>query len=275
MKLKRLLHIEQIKILNYNPFRITIALYFIFFTLGIVIYPLIDKQIPVISISDIFRFPDVWYFLTWITEPYNVMLALIIIMITSKEFANHTFKTQVIFGMSRTDLLLQRLVSVAILSLFATILVGITSLSLGLIYSYKLTFKIAFENAWILSKYFIAAFSYMSFGLLFALMIRNTAMAILSFLALRVFVEPVLFLIFKDSEFKWFLPFRTISRLTPVPNLIQIFEKKRNSEESLEAGAVDILPEGLPPWLNVLIVLSYLTLILFFSHRIMQRRRLT
>lgn len=274
MNMKRLLHIEQIKILNYNPFRITIALYFIFFTLGIVIYPLVDREIPVISISDVFRFPDVWNFLTWVTEPYNVMLALIIIMITSKEFTNHTFKTQVIFGMSRTDLLLQRLASIALLALFATLLVGITSLSLGLIYSYKLTFKIALQNSWILSKYFLAAFSYMTVGLLFALLIKNTAMAILSFLAVRIFVEPVFWLILRDHEAKWYLPFRTISRLTPVPDLIQIFEKKMNTGEPVSDSSIDILPQGLPLWLNILMVLLYVAIVVYFSYRIIQRKRL-
>ena len=101
--MRKLLHIEQIKLLNYNPFRITLALYFLAFALGIIIYPAIDKQIPVISLSDVFRFPDVWLFLAWITEPYNALLALIVIMITTKEFNNHTFKTQVIFGLSRSE----------------------------------------------------------------------------------------------------------------------------------------------------------------------------
>ena len=108
--MKKLLHIEQIKLLNYNPFRITLGLYFMAFALGLLIYPAVDKEIPVISLSDLFRFPDVWLFLTWVTEPYNVLLALIIIMITTKEFSDHTFKTQLVFGLSRTDLLLQKLI---------------------------------------------------------------------------------------------------------------------------------------------------------------------
>ena len=140
--MKRLLHIEQIKLLNYNPFRITLGLYFMAFALGLLIYPAVDKEIPVISLSDLFRFPDVWMFLTWVTEPYNVLLALIIIMITTKEFSNHTFKTQLVFGLSRTDLLLQKLLSIVVLSFFAALLLGLTSLILGLTYSYKLTFKI-------------------------------------------------------------------------------------------------------------------------------------
>ena len=273
--MRKLLHIEQIKLLNYNPFRITLALYFLAFALGIIIYPAIDKEIPVISLSDVFRFPDVWMFLTWITEPYNAMLALIIIMITTKEFSNHTFKTQVIFGLSRTDLLLQKLLSILVLSLFATLLVGLTSLTLGLVYSYKLTFKIAMENTWILGRYFLAAFSYMSMGLLVALLIRNTALSLLSFLALRTFVDPVLWLILREHEVKWYLPFRNITRLTPIPDLIEIFQRKLNSNESIDDSALDILPKGLPAWLTILMVLVYTGLALYFSYRLLQRRRLT
>lgn len=273
--MRRLLHIEQIKLLNYNPFRIILGLYFIFFSLGILIYPAIDREIPVISLSDLFRFPDVWLFLTWITEPYNVMLALIIIMITTKEFTNHTFKTQIVFGLSRTDLLIQKLLSVVVLSLFATLIVGVTSLTLGLIYSYKLTFKIAMENSWMLGRYLIAAFSYMSMGLFIALLIRNSALSLLTFLALRTFVDPVLWLILREHEIKWYLPFRTITRLTPLPDLIEIFQNKLNSNEPMDESSMEILPKGLPLWLTLLMVLIYTGLVIFLSYRLMQRRRFT
>lgn len=272
--IRKLLHIEQIKLLNYNPFRITLALYFLAFALGIIIYPAIDKEIPVISLSDIFRFPDVWLFLAWITEPYNALLALIVIMITTKEFNNHTFKTQVIFGLSRSDLLLQKLLLMLVLALFATLLIGLTALSLGLIYSYKLTFKIAMENTWILSRYFLSAFSYMSFGLLIALLIKNTALSILSFLALRTFIDPVLWLILREQEIKWFLPFRSVTRLTPVPDLLELFQRKMNSDEAIDETSLEILPKGLDPWLNILIVIIYVALALFFSYRLIQRRKL-
>jgi len=273
--IRKLLHISQIKLLNYNPFRITIGLYFLAFALGIIIYPAIDKEIPVISLSDVFRFPDVWLFLAWITEPYNIVLALVVIMITTKEFSDHTFKTQVIFGLSRSDLLLQKMLTVVVLSIFATLLVGITSLSLGLIYSYKITLKIAFENSWILGRYFLAAFSFMSMGLLVALLVKNTALSILSFLALRTFVDPVLWLILREHEIKWFLPMRTITRLTPVPDLIEIFQRKMNSSDPIDESALEILPKGLHPALNVLMVLVFTALAVFFCYRLLQKRRLT
>jgi ABC-type transport system involved in multi-copper enzyme maturation permease subunit len=273
--IRKLLHIEQIKLLNYNPFRITLGLYFVAFALGIIIYPAIDRQIPVISLSDVFRFPDVWMFLAWITEPYNVMLALVVIMITTKEFNNHTFKTQVVFGLSRTDLLLQKLISIVVLALFATLLVGMTSLSLGLIYSYKLTLKIALENSWIMGKYFLAAFSYMTMGLLMGLLIKNTALSLLTFLAVRTFVEPVLALILRESEVIWYFPFRTITRLTPVPNLIQLFQRRMENNEPIDESTLDLLPRGLSPGLNILMVIVFTSLALFFSYRLFQRKRLT
>ncbi len=273
--MKRLLHIEQIKLLNYNPFRITLGLYFIAFVLGLLIYPAVDKEIPVISLSDLFRFPDVWMFLTWITEPYNVLLALIIIMITTKEFSNHTFKTQLVFGLSRTDLLLQKVLSIVLLSFFATLLLGLTSLTLGLVYSYKLTFKIAMENTWILGRYMMVAFSYMSIGLLVALLLKNTALSLLTFLALRVFVDPVLFLILRKYEIKWYLPFRTTTRLTPIPDLIEIFQRKVNSKDPIDEATLELMPKGLPAWLNILLVLLYTGLAIYFSYRLMQKRRFT
>jgi ABC-2 type transport system permease protein len=273
--MRRLLHIEQVKLLNYNPFRITLGLYFLAFTLGLIIYPALDKQIPVISLSDLFRFPDVWLFLTWVTEPYNILLALVVIMITTKEFSNHTFKTQIIFGLSRTELLLQKLLLVVVLSIFATLLLGATSLTLGLIYSYKLTFKIAMENTWILGRYMISSFAYMSVGLLVALLIKNTALSLLSFLALRVFVDPVLFLILRKYEIRWYLPMRTFTRLTPVPNLIEIFQRKMNNPEPMDESAMDILPQGLPAWSNILLALLYTSLAILLSYRLMQRRKFT
>ena len=273
--MRRLLHIERLKLLNYNPFRITLGIYVLAFTLGLIIYPAIDKEIPVISLSDLFRFPDVWLFLTWVTEPYNILLALVVIMITTKEFSDHTFKTQLVFGLSRTDLLLQKLLLIVVLALFATLLLGSTSLVLGLIYSYKLTFRIAMENTWILGRYFLSSFAYMSMGLLVALLIKNTALSLLSFLALRVFVDPVLYLILRKYEVRWYLPMRTTTRLTPLPDLIEIFQRKMNSPEPIDQSAMDILPKGLPAWLNILLVLVYTSLAIWFSYRLMQRRRFT
>lgn len=267
----KLLRIERIKILNYLPFQILLGLYVLAIVLGLVIYPLIDQQIPVISLSDLFRFPDVWPFMTWVTEPYNIMLALIIIMITTNEFNNHTFKTQVVFGLGRRELLSQKLMLILILALLATFLVAVTSVLLGLTHSYRLTFRIAMENTWMLLPYFLSSFTYMTFGLFFAVIIRNAALSILGFIGFRTFLEPVLFLILRKHEFKWFFPMRANTRLTPLPNLIEIFQEKMDQGEQ---PPQDILPEGPSLWASALVVLAYLALVIFLSYRLMQRKKL-
>ncbi len=272
--MKKLLHAEEIKLLNYNPFRILILLYFIFFTLGILIYPAIDKQIPVVSITDLFRFPDVWPFLTWITEPYNILLSLIIIMITCSEFSNHTFKTSVIFGMSRTQLLLQKMMAVLFLSVFATVLVGLTSFSLGMIYSYKLTFHLIMENSWRMAVYFLEAFSYMSIALFFAFLIRNTALTLISFLAFRVLVEPSIRLLLRNYEIRLYFPFKTISRLNPLPDLMEVFQQKMNNGQPPDTSDNPFFGKGLPLWADILLVTGWISLVIFLSYMIINRRKL-
>ncbi len=112
-------------------------------------------------------------------------------------------------------------------------------------------------------------------GLLVALLVKNTALSLLSFLAMRVFVDPVLFLVLRKYEIRWYLPFRTTTQLTPVPDLIEIFEKKMNTNEPITESAMELLPKGLSPWLNILMVFLYTSLAIYFSHRLMQRRRFT
>lgn len=274
--MKKLLRIEQIKILNYVPFQILLGLYVLAIVLGLVIYPLFDKQVPIVSLTDLFRFPDVWPFMTWVTEPYNIMLALIVIMVTTNEFTNHTFKTQVIFGLGRAELLWQKLALIFILAMVATLLITITSVLLGLSYSYKLTLNIALENSWMILPYFLSSFTYMTIGLLFAILIKNTALSILGFIGFRTFLEPVLFLILRKYEVRWFFPMRANTRLTPLPNLIEMFEQKLDGDgEAMEASAMEILPKGLPMWANILLVLGYVALTVFISYRLMQKKKLT
>jgi hypothetical protein len=108
-----------------------------------------------------------------------------------------------------------------------------------------------------------------------ALLIKNTALSLLGFIGLRTFVDPVLWLILREHEVKWYLPFRTITRLTPLPDLIELFQRKVNSSEPIDDAALQLLPKGLPLWLNILLVVAYTGLALFFSYRLLQKRRLT
>jgi hypothetical protein len=48
-----------------------------------------------------------------------------------------------------------------------------------------------------------------------------------------------------------------------------------NSPEPVDEASIEILPKGLPLWGNILIVVIYLSVVIFFSYRIIDRKRLS
>jgi hypothetical protein len=48
-----------------------------------------------------------------------------------------------------------------------------------------------------------------------------------------------------------------------------------DSGEGMDESAIEILPKGLNPWLNIGLVLVYVALALYLSHRLIQRRKLS
>jgi len=48
-----------------------------------------------------------------------------------------------------------------------------------------------------------------------------------------------------------------------------------NSAEPIDESALNIIPDGLPGWQNIMLVLTYTIMAIFFSYRLMQRRRFT
>ncbi len=120
--MKTLFRIEFTKSINYNPFRIILILHFLFFLLGLFALPRINIKIPFLSIIPLYQFPHVWNFTTWIAGYYNITLVLLVIMMTTLEFSNMTYKQQAIFGMSRRELFMEKLVLIFFLSLYVVVL---------------------------------------------------------------------------------------------------------------------------------------------------------
>ena len=66
-------------------------------------------------------------------------------------------------------------------------------------------------------------------------------------------MDPVAWVLLREHDVKWYLPFRTITRLTPVPNLIELFQRKMNSSEpgGADDASMEFLPEGLNDLVNL------------------------
>jgi ABC-2 type transport system permease protein len=272
----KLLKIELRKTLYYVPFQILIGLHLAFFILGIFFIPHIDVKFPFLTILPLYQFPHVWNFTTWISSFYNISLILLVIMMTCNEFNNRTYKQQLIFGLSRTDLLLQKIILISLLSIYVVILVGVSSVASGLVYSYKISFGLVFGQSWILLTLFIQIFTYLCFGLLFSLIFRNMILAGVVYLMYRVIIEPIIRVNFPE-DYRVYFPTKFVTNLTPRPEIFSMIQNNLQSQGPHNDPDVQkinsFIPAGLPIWQNLILTLILIALLLFVSMQIFKKRR--
>jgi len=272
----KLFKIEFRKTFNYIPFRILISLHLVLFIVGIFFIPRIDTKIPFLSILPLYQFPHVWNFTTWVSSFYNISLILLVIMLTCNEFNNKTYKQQIIFGLSRNDLLLQKIILILILSFYVILLVGISSVASGLFYSYKITLGLIFEQSWIMATLFIQIFTYLCFGLLFALIFRNMILSGVVYLMYRVIIEPVI-RINVPEEFRGYFPSKFVTNLTPRPEIMSMIQSNMQQQSQPDGKEIEkmnaLVPQGLPIWQNLILTAVLLTILLYISAQILKKRR--
>ncbi len=272
----KLLKIELRKTFDYIPFRVIIALHLVLFIVGIFFIPRIDLKIPFVTILPLYQFPHVWNFTTWISSFYNISLVLLVIMMTCNEFNNKTYKHQLIFGLSRSDLLVQKIILISILSFYVVILVGVSSITSGLLYSYKITTGLVFERSWILANLFIQIFTYLLFGLLFSLIFRNMIVSGIVYLMYRVIIEPII-RVNVPEDYRWYFPSKFVTKLTPSPEILSLVQSnmknQNSSSQQISEPIKSIMPEGLPIWENLILTLLLISVLLYLSMWILKKRR--
>ena len=228
--MKKLFQIEFSKTIHYGPVKLLIPLHILFFFLGFFALPKIKIDFPFLSVIPLYQFPHVWNFISWVGGYYNLSLVLLVIMLTSLEFGNKTYKHQIIFGLSRKELFLQKVMLAAILSMYVIVLIFITTMISGFVYSYKITPAIIFDRSWILLASFLQTFIWLMLGILFALLFKNMILSVLIFGFYRVFLEPIVRgLMAKEAS--WYFPTKFVTKLTPEPDVLNIVKAKLEAAE--------------------------------------------
>jgi ABC-type transport system involved in multi-copper enzyme maturation permease subunit len=273
----KLLRIEMIKTLGYIPFRIILVLHLAFFIVLLFSLPGANFEVPFLSVLPLYQFPHVWNFLTFFSGYYNLTLVLLVIMMTCMEFNHKTYKHQVIFGLGRDELFIQKLILIFFLSLYVMLLLFISGLTSGIVYSYKLTMAIALERSWLVLNSFLQTFTFLSLGLFFASVFRNVILSVLIFGFYRVFLEPVI-RVSVDKEYTWYFPTKFVTNLTPKPELFDIVTNQMKTTGSAAiadpSAYTNIIPEGVPFIQNLLLSLLFLAVLLALSWWMFRRRRL-
>jgi ABC-type transport system involved in multi-copper enzyme maturation permease subunit len=276
MPMKSIILNEYTKIWSYTAFRVIILLHFILFFLIVLVTSRLDITIPGFSTDYLYQFPNIWEFFPWVASWFNLLLAILIIIMTGNEYTFRTFRQHVIDGLSRSDLLTGKVFLIITIAVYSMLMVLLFSLLFGFIFTRDMTAGLFVKKTYILLVYFVQAVAYMSTGFLLAILFRNTALAIVLFILYRLIIEPV-FRLFFPPEARLYFPMKVISNLTPMPEFLSISSGNKadpGNVDTLNLREMGILAEDLPVYLNLLLALGYTALFIGLAWLLLRRRNL-
>jgi len=276
----RLLDIELHKLKYSRSAKILITTYFILITF-IALIASIEFNIGQVHfrVADqgIFNFPFIWHFNTYIAALLKLFLAIVIVSMMSNEYSNRTLKQNLIDGLSKREFILSKFLTVVLFAFISTLFLVVVSLILGYSFSDYTELSIVFSDMEYLFAYFIKLTAFFSFCLFLGILVKRSAFA-LGFLFIWWVLENILngiltWRIFRDSDIAenimQFLPLTAMSNLVIEPfsrlSFIQTAATQLGSEFEKDYGV---------HWYQLLIVMVWTFLFIFFSYRLLQKRDL-
>ncbi len=94
--MKRLLHIEWLKVSSYRSFYVFTGIYaiLIFFTyFGVNSFLNLG---PLFDVNSVYKFPNVWYFVSYVSSWFSPILSILMILLVCNEFAFRTLRQHII-----------------------------------------------------------------------------------------------------------------------------------------------------------------------------------
>jgi ABC-2 type transport system permease protein len=207
-----LLHIEYKKLIPYSTFWAIFGMFFIF--TPVVFYG--AGQIKIegfpIDFATMYNFPNVWNNITYIASWFNLLIGMLIVILVCNEFTFKTFRQHVIDGHSKADFIVSKILLITSFALICTVYLLIMGSLFGFLSGGSGAY---FSQISFLFVYFIQALGYMTVGLIIAVFIRSSALAIILFIC-SILTESIIRTLVPDFIDQYF-PMKIISNLTPIP----------------------------------------------------------
>ncbi len=222
--MKKLLQLEWMKVKSYRTFWILVAL-FVLAVVGInnisfAINNQVNDATKAVGIGtgNPFAFPTVWNTITWMSSWLLYFPGFIIIFLITNEYTFKTHRQNIIDGLSREQFVSVKLVLCVLLALGATIVVGLTSLTFGLIGGSTPTL----DGLQYVGLYFVAALVYILFGLFLAFFLRKAALAVGIYFIYGLIIDNIVpGIVRKQFDGKpygtYFMPIDVADGLIPFP----------------------------------------------------------
>ncbi len=273
----RLLNIEIHKLKYNKASRVLILIYFLLLT-SIALIAAIKFDIgPVkfhLAEQGIFNFPYIWHFNTYMAAIFKFFLLLVIVSMMANEYSNKTLKQNLIDGLSKKEFILSKFYTVILLAAISTLFVFTVSLLLGYWYSDFNEFSIVTTDLEYLLAFFVKLAGFFSFGLFLGILVKRSAFAVGAMLVwsmIEGFSKGLLYWKLEDyvDKIMRFFPLEAMANLIKEP-----FTRLSAVKTVAKQVGEDLSKDFSVQFLDVVIVLLWTALFIYFSYKLLKKRDL-
>lgn len=225
----------------------------------------------------IFNFPYIWHFNTYIAAILKLFLAIVIVSMMSNEYSYRTLKQNLIDGLSKKEFLTSKVLTVLLFAAISTVFIFVVSLILGLLFSDYTEIGIIFSGLQYIGAYFIKLLAFFSFCLFLGVLVKRSAFA-LGFLIVWQIVEWLVYGILKWQLFKDTDIADTIASIFPLNAMANLIKEPFSRIGAIQSAASQLGEDFYKSYEvgygNVLIVLVWTVLFIYWSYAILKKRDL-
>ena len=272
--MNRLLKIELLKISSYTTFLVlaglTVGFYILILFAGTQINLDLDFD-KYVDFEAYFRFSTVFQSIAYYSSWFFPLLSLLIIIITGNEFGFRTIRQNIIDGLSREEFFYSKIIVIVLLATAITFIAFISSFTVGSVFSGGFN-NFHFSDLKYFISFFIQTVAYLSLAFLISLLLKSIGASIVVFLGYFI-VELIIRAYFSilKLNFSAFLPAKVFSNLTPAPSITTMIKndeiKIAINENIKTAGELSFNA-------NLIVAVIYITLFLFLSYQVINKKDL-
>jgi hypothetical protein len=273
--MKNVLRIEFIKTIHLPSFWAILLLHSFFFFAVVALGANFNINIQGVQVFRLFTSDFIWGTMAWIASWFNLLLAIMLIVLTGNELQYNTFRRQLLDGLNRNQLIVGKLVLIFVLSIYVVLLVTLTGLTVGLTSgeSWVGGYFQGFKYVLVL---WVQSFAYMALAMMLVMIFKNIAITIVTYLLYFIMIEPII-RVFFSSTVDVFFPMKLISNLTPAPNVMGMLSSQISNIQGIDPNSVQQLqsiPDGISIALSVPVCLAYIVVFVVVSRLILKYRDL-
>lgn len=269
----RAVRAELIKTFGYATFWVLILLHAILFLTVLMVANHATLNLNGVQTNILLSKPYTWSTVAWLASWFNLILALLFIILSGNDFLFGTYRRGLLDGFNRNQLFTAKILLLILIALYVVILITIITLFVTPVLNSLDNLLTGYSYILVL---FVQIIGYFSIGLLLIVLTRNVGLSIIIYLLYFALIEPIIRLVLPDSLAKC-MPVKIISNLTPMPDFLGIMAKQFDvnhqlSSDTLNAiGTIDTTSTLLQ---NIAIASIYITLFTLISYYIFKKRDL-